>query len=195
MSTAFQFPLAVCALASVLAAAVPARADENVLHGPHPFLDDNELSAHVLLATGGAHTPGGTKLGFDYGYRLQGPAWLNLQLNSQFARCQQPTGATTCDGTSGAAFETLVGVKLKWATAIPVVPYVKGGAGLVFVFPDGAPNGAGVALRAGGGANYFFFDWLGVGGEIGVSFGHVSYPHASASYSVLDFGGGLEFQF
>ena len=55
------------------------------------------------------------------------------------------------------------GVKWKFATPLPLVPYVKAAGGLVFAFPNGATNSAGLAIRAGGGANYFFFDWLGLG--------------------------------
>jgi hypothetical protein len=193
MSTSRRFPLAMVAGASALLAGGVARADDNLLHGPHPFLKQNELSAHVLLAAGGDETPGGTKIATDYGYRLGGPAWLNLQLNFQHAAvCSTPSGGT-CPDPTGNVFETLAGVKLKFATAIPVVPFVKGGAGLVFAFPNGANNGLGPALRVGGGANYFFFDWLGLGAEIGFSAGHLS--TARSSYTVLDFGGGLEFQF
>ena len=54
-----------------------------LLRGPHPFLKDNELSAHLLLAEGLGDSWSGTKLGIDYGYRLSGPLWLNLQLNIQ----------------------------------------------------------------------------------------------------------------
>jgi hypothetical protein len=192
MSTAHHFPLAIGVLGAFLASA-PARADDNLLHGPHPFLKENELGAHVLLALGGDNTPGGTKVALDYGYKLHGPAWLNLQFNFQRGTCHTPSGGSTCGTPSGTVFETLAGVKLKWATAIPVVPFVKGGAGLVSVFPNGGPSGTGVAARVSGGANYFFFDWLGVGAEIGYSFGHVS--ALSSSYTVFDFGGGLEFQF
>jgi hypothetical protein len=191
MSTTKRFPLAIGAAAMLAAGA--ARADDNLLRGPHPFLKQNELSMHVLLAAGGTDTPGGTKIASDYGYRLAGPAWLNLQLNFQHALCRTPSGATTCMEPSGSVFETLAGVKLKFATAIPVVPFVKGGAGLAFAFPNGAANGLGPAVRVGGGANYYFFDWLGLGAEIGFSAGHLS--TAKSSYSVLDFGGGLEFQF
>ena len=67
------------------------------------------------------------------------------------------------------------------------------GIGFAFEFPDGASNGWGITGRVGGGANYFFFDWLGLGAELGVSFGYLS--TAQPGYRVLDFGGGLEFQF
>jgi hypothetical protein len=195
MSTARRFPLAIgVGAAALLAIAGAARAEDNVLHGPHPFLRQNELSVHVLLALGGENTPGGTKVGGDYGYKLKGPVWLNLQLNFHHAMCHTPSGATTnCAEPSGTVFETIAGAKLKFATAIPIVPFVKGGAGLAYSFPSNAGNGLGPAVRVGGGANYFFFDWLGLGAEIGFSAGHLS--TARSGYTVLDFGGGLEFQF
>jgi hypothetical protein len=196
MSTTMRFPLAQLRIGALLAgalAASPARADDNILRGPHPFLKDNALSAHVLLVAGGSETPGGAKIEADYGLRLRGPAWLDLQLNYQNGRCDTGTTAGTCTVPAGTIFETLVGTKLAWATAIPVVPYVKGAVGLAYAFPDGAANGFGPALRFGGGANYFIYDWLGFGAELSYSLGHLSSVHAS--YSELDFGAGAEFQF
>jgi hypothetical protein len=183
---------------ALAALALPARAraatdGDNMLRGPHPFRRDNELSAHMLLAAGGSNTPNGGKLALDYGYKLRGPVWLNLQLNWQSASCQSPGGGNNCTSPAGQVYETLVGAKLKWRTAIPIVPYIKGGVGLAYAFPVGASNGWGLAARAGGGASYFIFDWLGLGLELGFSLGHLT--TAKSSYSVMDFGGGLEFQF
>jgi len=195
MSTSRRFPQAIGAGALALAvlAAGTARADDNMLRGPHPFLKDNELSAHVQLVAGGSSTPGGTKLAGDYGYHAYRPLWLNLQLNFQRAACHTPSGAPTCDVPSGSIFETMVGVKVKVSTPIPLVPYVKGAGGLAFAFPNGSRNGLGLAARGGMGATYFFFDWLGLGAELDGSIGSLS--TADSFYSELDFGGGLEFQF
>jgi hypothetical protein len=198
MSRTRRFPQAIGAavlgvLVAVVLAPGRARADENILRGPHPFLKDNELSVHALLVAGIGHTPGGTKIGADYGYRLGGPAWLNLQLNFQQATCHTPSGATTCDEPSGRVFETLAGAKLKWATPIPLVPYAKGGVGLAYGFPNGARNNVGAIVRGGGGATYFIFDWLGFGGEFAYSVGGLSI--AGTHYAEIDVGGGLEFQF
>jgi hypothetical protein len=199
MSTTRRFPQAMRAgLCGVLVAAVGlapgrARADENVLRGPHPFLKDNELAAHVQIVAGLGGTPGGTKVAADYGYKLTGPAWLNLELNFQRAPCHSPSAASTCDEPSGSVFETLAGVKLKWATPIPLVPYVKGAVGLAYAFPNGAGNTLGFAARGGAGAAWFIFDWLGFGAEFGYSVGSMS--TGTSSYSEIDFGGGLEFQF
>lgn len=191
MSTTVRFPLVLVAVLAVTATV--ARAEDNMLRGPHPFRKDNELSAHMLLAAGGDNTPNGGKLALDYGYKLSGPAWLNLQLNSQRGTCQSRSGGGVCTAPSGTIYETLVGAKLKWPTAIPIVPFVKAGVGLAFAFPDGLSSGWGVAARMGAGANYFFFDWLGLGLEIGFSAGHLT--TAKPTYTVLDIGGGLEFQF
>jgi hypothetical protein len=197
MSTTRRFPQVVVTALAVTLLVAPARAaateGDNMLRGPHPFRRGNELSAHVLIAAGGDNTPNGGKLGLDYGYKLRGPVWLNLQLNSQRAGCTMQAGTTRCSEPAGQVYETIVGAKLKWATAIPLVPFVKGGVGLAYAFPVGASNGLGLVARAGGGVNYFFFDWLGLGLEINFSLG--SLTTASSSYSVMDFGGGVEFQF
>ncbi len=52
--------------------------------------------------------------------------------------------------------------------------------------------------RAVGGANYFFFDWLGLGAQVGFSLGQPQLRRTfrgSHTYAVFDVGGGLEFQF
>jgi hypothetical protein len=164
-----------------------------MLRGPHPFLKDNELAAHMQLVAGVGNTPGGTKIIAEYGYKLGTPVWLNVQVNYQNATCRSQSGTNMCNQPTGSVFETLAGIKLKWATPIPLVPYVKGGVGLAYAFPDGVANTMGVAARGGAGAAWFFFDWLGVGGEFGYSVGSMSL--AGQAYSELDFGGGVEFQF
>jgi hypothetical protein len=204
MSTAFRFPL--LAFALVLTSAATARADEpppqeqqNLLRGPHPFRRQNELSAHMLLAGGGNGTPSGTKLALDYGYKLRAPFWLNLEFNYQHSACHTQSGAppsgaaaSTCPAT-GNVFETLAGAKAKFATPLPIVPFAKAALGFAYVFPEGFSSGWGFAGRGGVGANYFFFDWLGVGAELGVSLGRITTSHPN--YLVIDVGGGLEFQF
>jgi hypothetical protein len=75
---------------------------------------------------------------------------------------------------------------------VPLVAYVKGNVGLAYAFPNAGPNGLGFAARAGAGASWFFFDWLGLGAEFGYSVGSVSHQ---SSYAEVDFGGGIEFQF
>jgi len=200
------YPLLLTALALVFAMLSPsvARAEENqnLLHGPHPFLKDNELSVHALIGEGQGDALSGAKLELGYGYKLTGgaaPFWLNLLLSFEHSGCNPPSGATdACASVTGDVVETMAGVKWKFATPVPLVPYLQGNAGLVFAFPNGATNALGLALRAAGGANYFFFDWLGLGIQVGVSVGRIDYDatfHGSHTYSVVDFGGGVEFQF
>ncbi|HVZ86206.1 MAG TPA: hypothetical protein VHG72_04515 [Polyangia bacterium] len=201
-----RYPLLAAALVLGAAVACPsaARADDdnNLLQGPLPFLKDNELSVHILIGEGLGDTLSGAKLALDYGYKLTGgsaPVWLNLALNFQHSSCNAaPSTSDACASNTGDVIETLAGAKWKIATPIPLVPYLRANAGLVFSFPNGADDAVGLAIRAAGGANYFFFDWLGLGLEVGFSVGRIDYDSTftgSHTYAVLDFGGGLEFQF
>ena len=202
MPPRIQFPLVIATIAALaLAGSAPARADENLLHGPHPFIRDNELAVHILVASGSGDSMSGGKLAIDYGYKLTGgwiPMWLGLALNIQRGACNQSPSVGMCGQDSGDMFETLAGVRWAFATPIPLVPYVGAGAGLAFAFPNGASAGAGPMLRGVGGANYFFFDWLGIGGQVGFSLGTIGYDNTftgSHAYQVFDVGGGLVFQF
>jgi hypothetical protein len=194
--------LAILAL-TVAATAAPAaaRADDNLLHGPHPFMKENELAAHVLIANGFGDSISGAKLAFDYGFRLLNgpiPFGLDLAINFQHGTCTTEANTTACPPNTGSVFETLAGVKWKIPTPIPLVPYLSAAGGLVFSFPNGANAAAGPMIRAVGGANYFFFDWFGLGIQVGYSLGNLNYNstfQGSHTYSVFDLGGGLEFQF
>jgi hypothetical protein len=191
----------VAALGLLAAAPGTARADDNLLRGPHPFLKDNELSVHVLVGEGLGDALSGAKLALDYGYKLtQGsaPAWFNLEINVQHSGCDPLPAGGVCGTNTGDVVETLVGAKWKFATPLPLVPFIKAAAGMVFAFPNGASDAAGLALRGTGGVNYFFFDWLGLGVEVGYSVGRIDYDatyRGSHDYSVFDLGGGLELQF
>jgi hypothetical protein len=192
------------ALAAAAAIVVPsaARADENLLHGPHPFLRDNQLSLHILIGQGMGDTLSGAKLALDYGYKLTdsvvAPVWLSLQVNYEHAGCTAAANSGVCGTNSGDVIETLAGARWTFATPIPLVPFLESAAGLLFAFPNGATDAVGLGVRFVGGANYFFFDWLGLGAQVGFSVGHIGYDATFAgshNYAVLDFGGGLEFQF
>ena len=83
----------------------------------------------------------GTKLAFDYGYKLTGgwiPLWLDLGVNAQRGACNRRPPAAACSDNTGDVFETLGGVRWTFATPIPLVPYVGAVGGLVFAFPNGA---------------------------------------------------------
>jgi hypothetical protein len=201
MSSRFRFPVVLgLALGLGALAAASARANENVLHGPQPFLRDNELAAHVLIAKGYGDSPGGGKLALDYGYKVVGgtiPTWLALAVNIQRSDCMSGT-SLSCGPQGGSVFETLGGLRWQFATPIPLVPYISGAVGVVFAFPEIGHAAAGFTGRVVGGANYFFFDWFALGGQVGVSLGHLGYDSTvpgSHTYSVLDLGGGAEFMF
>jgi len=189
------------ALAAIPLSAPGARADENLLRGPHPFRKDNQVSAHVLIASGRTDSMSGTKLALDYNYKLTAgwiPLWLDLGVNLEHGACNQAEAPVACGQDTGDVFETLAGVRWTFATPIPLVPFVGAAGGLAFAFPNGASAGSGVMVRAVGGANYFFFEWLGLGGQVGYSLGHLGYDSTftgSHTYAVLDLGGGLIFQF
>jgi hypothetical protein len=203
-SAAWRFVTKLSTVAAALAifigvagVAAPARADNNLLRGPPPFLKQNELSAHFLLTGGIGDSWSGNKVGLDYGFQLGGPlsTWLDLQLNLETGTCAR--FSDSCAHT-GNAYEVLAGGKWKLSTPTPIVPYAKAGAGLIFLFPDQARSAIGLAVRAGGGLNYFIFDWLGFGVEAGLSVGHAFFDStytASHTYAVLDIGVGVEVQF
>ena len=71
----------------------------------------------------------GAKLALDYGYKLTGgavPFWLNLLLNVQHGELRRRHGRRRrATARPAPSFETLAGVKWKFATPIPLVPYVK----------------------------------------------------------------------
>jgi hypothetical protein len=205
MSTARRIPLVfgiVLGLHALVALRpASAHADDNLLRGPHPFLKENAISAYVLVASGQGDSMGGGKVVFDYGYKLTGgpmPAWLDLAVGIQHATCSSDTATSPCGLKTGSTFETLAGVKWKFATAIPLVPFVGAGAGFAFGFPNGANAGMGIMARAVGGATYFLVDWLGLGLQVGYSLGYLGYDSTftgSSSYAVFDLGGGVELQF
>ncbi|HLK91128.1 MAG TPA: hypothetical protein VKZ18_14615 [Polyangia bacterium] len=201
-----SYPLLLSALVLAAAALVPetarAAAEENLLHGPHPFLRDNEISVHALIGEGQGDALSGAKLELEYGYKLTGgraPWWLNLLISFEHSGCNPtPNAVSNCPSNAGDIVETMAGVKWKLATPLPIVPFAKANAGLVFAFPNGATDAQGLALRGAVGANYFFFDWLGLGLQVGFSVGRIDYDSTfigSHTYAVVDFGGGVEFQF
>ena len=173
----------------------PARAEDLMLTGPHPFLKENSLSLQFLLGEGLGDSFSGRGVGLGYGYMLSGPLWLDLQMNVRAAACS-PYGA--CAATSGSDVELLAGASWRIRTAVPLVPYLRGGAGLVYLYPRVGNDAIGLVARGGAGARYYLFDWLGFGLEAAMSLGHVtfgeSYP-LGRTYAVFDVALGMEWQF
>jgi hypothetical protein len=204
MRERFLGPLLLTALALAAMLLVPsaARAEDNLLHGPHPFLKDNALQAFVLIGEGQGDALSGAKLELDYSYKLtesQAPFWLNLLLSFEHSGCNTaPEASGVCPSQTGDIVETMVGARWTLGLPLPIVPFLKADTGLVFAFPTGATDAMGVAFRAAGGATYFFFDWLGLGAQVGFSVGRIDYDSTflgSHTYAIVDFGGGIEFQF
>lgn len=203
MPTRFTFPSTLGTLATSaivvfllgVQAASPARADEPILTGPHPFLKENALSIEFLLGAGLADSFSGRGVGLGYGYMLTGPLWLDLQMNIRAAACS-PYGS--CGVTSGSDVELLAGASWRIRMAIPLVPYVRGGAGLIYLYPRGGQSATGLAVRGGLGAKYYVYDWLGFGIESALSLGHGYFAQnyaPSHTYAIFDVGLGMEWQF
>jgi hypothetical protein len=184
-----------CALALVLAGG-PARA-ENMLDGPYPFRLDNELSIHGGYGAGFGDTFGGPKAILDYGYKLNRGVWLDLDLGLLSGLCRPRVDNAACV-RAGDTAEVLIGIKWKLRMNVPVVPYAKLLGGLAYQFPNSARSAAGPLLRAGVGAKYFFYEWIGVGGEVTVSAGRAGYQDGatlSRALGGLDATLGAEVQF
>ena len=187
--------LCLCALALALAAG-PAHA-ENLLEGPYPFLRDNELSIHGGYGAGFGDTFGGPKAFVDYGYKLNRGFWLDLDVGFLSGVCRPRVDNPDCVRTGDTA-EVLVGIKWKLRMNVPVVPYAKLVGGLAYQFPDAVRSAAGPMLRAGLGATYFFYEWIGVGAEVTASAGRAGYQDGatlSRALGGLDATLGAEVQF
>lgn len=184
---------ALCALA----AAAPARADDEMLRGPHPFLKDNELSVHGGFGAGLGDSFAGPKGTVDYGYKLDGGLWLDLGVGFLSGTCRPRVEGDDC-GRKGDQAEVLAGIKYKLRMNVPVVPYAKAVVGLAYLFPDETKAALGPVARAGIGANYFFYDWLGVGAEVLAGVGHAGYVSGAPlddTIGSIDFALGVELQF
>lgn len=167
--------------------------DDVLLHGPFPFLKENELSVHAGFALGLGDAPRGTRVQVDYGLALQRGPWLNIQMGLVAGQCNEP-----CAVGGGQAVDVLAGAKWKYQMKVPVVPYGKLALGPVFMFPANTSNATGLLVRGSVGANYFFTDWLGFGLEISGAWGLAFYDLGAmrtGNLGSLDFLFGTEFQF
>ncbi len=197
MSTRLTFPstLALAALLLLVAAPAGAAAEPLVLTGPHPFLKENALSLQVLLSSGLGDSSDGRGVGIGYGYMLDGPLWLDLQLN---VRGASSSPLAPCKSTNADAVELLAGLTWRLRTPVPVVPYLRMAGGLLYLYPRAGANAAGPVGRAAIGARYYVFDWLGFILEGALSLGHAYLDHdypGSHNYAVFDAGLGVEWQF
>jgi hypothetical protein len=182
---------------AALALASAARADVPLpLRGPYPFLRDNELSIHGGYAAGFGDTFAGPKATVDYGYKLAGSLWLDIGGGFLSGLCRRAAPGPCA--AEGDAAEVLAGIKWKLRMNVPVVPYARLVGGLAYLFPQDARSGIGPLLRAGIGANYFFYEWIGVGLKLTGSLGHAGYQDAvglSRTLGGLDVIAGAELAF
>ena len=221
--------LALIAVVGMLAGAGTARAQIQT-RGPELFPGKNEISLHLGFQSGltsyttgngyfAGGEPGGGRFMFDYGYRVNDLGKFSLWLNMGFAFTggsgagvvYGPHGEYLSYGGSGYEMKPFFGVKLKWKTPIPLVPYAKFDGEFAGIFGRFCgDNGIGVLAHVAGGAKYFLTKNIGLGIETGFDFGPAhyngttfgdpcsnSYYYASHTefYSSFDLEAGAEFIF
>jgi len=211
-------------LACALLVAAPARAASIQTSGPEVFPGKNEISVHLGGQVGiGSYfvdgrfvggPPGGFKLDFDYSYRVSNPGlysvWLNLGANFVIGGGCGFTGPVyVCGGANnGDGIEPFFGVKLKFRTPVPLVPYVKVGGNFIgIVNRYCSDNGFAIAARIGGGVKYFLTKNVGLGLDSGFNLGPgfyggvnsgpdcVGYRSHIELYASWDLAAGAEFVF
>jgi hypothetical protein len=183
-------------------AATPRRPTETapILRGPHPFRSENALN--VTGGYGFANEFHGIRAGIGYGYELAGSLWFDLRIDVIDASSDIPPdrslpACATCGEVETFA-AVLGGLAYRLRADIPVIPYAAVNAGPVFLFNRGTRGAVGMALRASAGARYYFYEWLGLGLELGTVLGGVVVDDASglsANLVVFDMGLSGEFQF
>jgi hypothetical protein len=142
--------------------------------GPEIFPGPNEISGHLGASAGySATTPGGFKLQFDYSRMGRqsriASAWFNIGFSNAFGSSRCVVVGSSCRFNyinSGITIEPFVGVKIKFQTGIPLVPYVKiAGTFIGIVNRPCGDDGFAFGLRSGGGVKYFLTRHIGLGVE------------------------------
>jgi hypothetical protein len=177
-------------------AATSVVAEEALLHGPHPFLKENELTIHTGYSLGFADAPRGLRVQADDSYRMRDALWLDLAIGMVSGSCRNDI--RPCNTGSGNAIEVLAGAVWKYQMDLPIVPYAKLQAGPIFLFPDGNKSASGLLLRGGVGAHYYLFDWFGLGAEITGAWGRTlsaTGPSQTGNLGSLDMTLGAAWQF
>jgi hypothetical protein len=164
-----RLPILILSSLAVLLSAVPAAAEEELLHGPHPFIKDNELALHAGYAAGLGGNVSGVRMQADFNHRLGQVVWFDLQMGVVSGSCH--TEQLTCTRGSGNAVDILAGAAWKFQTKLPLVIHTRVDGGPIFLFPDSTRSAAGILFRGGVGAHYYLYDWFGLGGELGAAYG------------------------
>lgn len=146
-----------------------ARAEDELLRGPHPFLARNELALHTGYSRGLGDNVHGLRVQGDYTYRLGRITWLDVQMGLVTGSCRGKQ--VGCAEGTGNAVDVVAGAAWKLQTRLPLIFHGRAAAGPLFLFPDNSRSAAGFVVRAGAGAHYFFFDWFGVGAELAGTWG------------------------
>jgi hypothetical protein len=190
------FGPALIAFALLGASASSAKAEEELLRGPHPFLKDNELTLHAGYSAGLGDNVRGLRVQGDYLNRLAQTVWLDLQIGIVSGSCR--ANQTACGSGGGNAVDILGGAAWKFQTNLPIVPYAKAALGPIFLFPDGTRSAAGFLVRGAVGAHYFLYDWFGVGAEFAGSWGVAFFSsdsHGTGSLGSVDMKMSVALQF
>jgi hypothetical protein len=131
-----------------------------------------------LFSAGGP--PNGFKLLFNYNFRVRDEGaftlWLDFGANFTIGSgCSYVSGNNfyACGyASNGDTIEPLAGVRLKFRTPIPLVPYARADATVIGVFNRYCgDNALAFGARLGGGANYYVLKWLGLGLDMGFTLG------------------------
>ena len=173
-----------------------ARADEELLRGPHPFIKDNELTVHAGYSAGMGDNMRGLRMQGDYLNRLAQTLWLDIQMGVVSGSCR--SNQTVCSNGSGNGVDILAGAAWKFQTNLPIVPYAKVAVGPIFLFPDNTRSAGGILARGGVGAHYFLYDWFGVGAELTGAWGAAflaADSHRTGSLGSVDINLGVALQF
>jgi hypothetical protein len=185
-------------------------------YGSEEFPGKMELSAHIgaqsgLVGYNGGGTPGGFKFLADFSYhiesRFNGLLWLNAGVNFVLGGGGCTLQGACGFGAGGDTAEPHAGIKLKWKTPIPLVPYMKADVVFIGIFARFCgDNGFSPGAAVGGGAKYFLTKNIGVGLETNFTFGPAfyggtngcpdgAYPSHTEFYLSFDIGAGGEFIF
>lgn len=165
---------------------------EDILRGPHPFVKENSLSLSGGLTASSGAAVGGTRMHLNYGYQFSGSIWLDLHAGVVDGGPDTP-GDEVC-ASCGTSADVLAGVAYRLRMNVPVVPYAKLSAGMLYLFPGQGENTAGMLVRPAVGGKYHLYDWLGFGLEIATNIGFAS-AGSSRTVASLDLTIGAEYQF
>jgi len=170
-----------------------------LLQGPHPFNHRNALSVGFGARAAAGDAIGGVRLQVGYGYALNPPRnlWLDLRVGLVQGAGHPEVEGDPC-ASCGTGFDVMAGLAYRVPLDIPLVPYAQMAAGFVYVFPAPGEATLGLALMPALGARYYLHDWLGFGAELAGLLGFVNHGEQSGLSNdvvALQLTLGAEYQF